>query len=389
MNVTSNISIYDPLTKKMKSLLLPNNLVNIYCCGPTVYDDLHIGHMRTYTSLDMIIRSLNYMGYQTYYVRNFTDIDDKIIAKSKKTNTHYQDVAYQYIINAQRDFREMGLLKANSEPTVTENLEVIIKMIEKLIAQGNAYQVMGDVYFDISSYDSYGILSKRSLDLSLKSNSSKRNPNDFVLWKEVTNDDPSFDSPFGFGRPGWHISCSAMINSSFNSNIVDIHAGGLDLIFPHHENELAQSTCYHGFNPIRNWLHFGSLTVKAVKMSKSLDNHLTFNDFLQQYNANDLRLFAACHHYRQDVDFTLAKMDSLKSGFTKLVKSLKLVDSLEPKPTNPLILHNYHNAISNNFNFPQIIGLLFNQKSAINTDISVAETALFILTNLGFNFNPL
>ncbi|MEE8323549.1 MAG: cysteine--tRNA ligase [Candidatus Bathyarchaeia archaeon] len=297
--------------------------VGIYVCGPTVYDLPHIGHARTLVIFDMIARYLMYRGYQINYIVNITDIDDKIIMRAQESSEIPSDVARKFERIFLEDMKTLNNTLVDVYPRVTDNIPEIIKIILGLIEKGYAYQIDDDVYFDVTKSSGLGKLSNQSLEnvwagARVKVDERKRNPADFALWKSSKKDEPFWESPFGKGRPGWHIECSA-ISMKYLGEQFDIHGGGRDLIFPHHENEIAQSEAFTGRIPVvRYWLHTGFLTIDGVKMSKSLGNFITVRNLLKKYNVNAFRLFIISTHYRSPIDYS-------EKGLKQSSKSLKRV----------------------------------------------------------------
>ena len=297
--------------------------VGIYVCGPTVYDLPHIGHARTLVIFDMIARYLTYRGYQINYIVNITDIDDKIITRAQESSEIPSDLARKFERIFLEDMKTLNNTLVDVYPRVTDNIPEIIKIILGLIEKGYAYQIDDDVYFDVTKSSGLGKLSNQSLEnvwagARVKIDERKRNPADFALWKSSKKDEPFWESPFGKGRPGWHIECSA-ISMKYLGEQFDIHGGGRDLIFPHHENEIAQSEAYTGRIPVvRYWLHTGFLTIDGVKMSKSLGNFITVRNLLKKYNVNAFRLFIISTHYRSPIDYS-------EKGLKQSSKSLKRI----------------------------------------------------------------
>ncbi len=297
--------------------------VGIYVCGPTVYDLPHIGHARTLVIFDMIARYLKYRGYQINYIVNITDIDDKIITRAQESSEIPSDLARKFERIFLEDMKTLNNTLVDVYPRVTDNISEIIKIILGLIEKGYAYQIDDDVYFDVTKSSGLGKLSNQSLEnvwagARVKVDERKRNPADFALWKSSKKDEPFWESPFGKGRPGWHIECSA-ISMKYLGEQFDIHGGGRDLIFPHHENEIAQSEAFTGRIPVvRYWLHTGFLTIDGVKMSKSLGNFITVRNLLKKYNVNAFRLFIISTHYRSPIDYS-------EKGLKQSSKSLKRI----------------------------------------------------------------
>jgi len=302
--------IYNTLTRRLEEFEPRNEgEVKIYVCGPTVYDHSHIGHARTWIAFDMIVRYLRHKGYKVRYLVNITDIDDKIIRRANEIGEDPARLAEKFEKEFHEDIGVLGLLEADNYPRVTEHIPDIIEMIRVLISKGFAYEVEGDVYFDVTRVPDYGKLSNQSLEdlqagARVEVDEKKRNPADFALWKRAKAAEPSWPSPWGKGRPGWHIECSAM-SSKYLGDEIDIHGGGRDLIFPHHENEIAQSEAYSGRKPfVKYWMHTGFLTINGEKMSKSLGNFITIRDLLKTVDPEAVKLLFLTTHYRSPIDYT-------------------------------------------------------------------------------------
>jgi len=309
------IYIYNSLTRKKEELLpLSSGRLKIYTCGVTVYDECHIGHARSLYVFEVIRRYLKHRGFKVKFVRNITDIDDKIINRSKELKIGWKELAKKYIVRYYQDLLALGIQKADYEPRATENIPSMIKFIANLIAKGYAYATQTGVYFRVRNFTEYGKLSGQSIDQMLtgtrkEPDETKDDPLDFALWKISRPGEPSWRSPWGPGRPGWHIECSVMSSRFLKTETLDIHAGGRDLIFPHHENELAQSEAASGKPFARYWLHHGLLTINGQKMAKSLGNFITIQDFLRQYRDGDLlKLFFLGTHYAHPVDYNEDKL---------------------------------------------------------------------------------
>jgi cysteinyl-tRNA synthetase len=329
-----DLFIYNTIKRKKERFEpLRAGRVQIYVCGPTVYDSCHIGHARSVVVFDVIVRYLKVCGYEVNYVRNFTDVDDKIINRAIELGVTPKSLADQYIKEFYTDMDALNVERANFEPKVTDHIGDIITVIEQLIEKGFAYHVDGDVYFSVTSFNGYGKLSNRSLaDMEAGArvdiDERKKNPFDFVLWKSSKPKEPFWESPWGKGRPGWHIECSAM-SSKFLGETFDIHGGGKDLIFPHHENEIAQSEAAHGKEFARYWIHNGFVNIDQEKMSKSLGNFLMIKDVIQQYHPEAVRLFLLSKQYRKPIDFNQATI--LESNLA-LDRIYALLDRIEKIP---------------------------------------------------------
>ena len=317
------MKLYNTLTRKKEDFVpIHENQVRMYCCGPTVYNYFHIGNARPFIIFDAFRRYLEYKGYHVTYVQNFTDIDDKMIQRANEEDTTVAELGKRFIEEYFKDADGLGIKRATIHPKATEHIGEIMEFIERLIEKGLAYEVDGDVYFDTSAYEDYGKLSKQNLDdleagARVDLDDKKRNPMDFALWKAQKPKEPAWDSPWGKGRPGWHIECSAMA-TKYLGETIDIHAGGQDLTFPHHENEIAQSEGLTG-KPFANyWIHNGYINVNNRKMSKSLGNFFTIRDISREYDLEIVRLFMLSAHYRNPVNFSHELLDQAKSALERL-----------------------------------------------------------------------
>ena len=328
-----SIQIYNTRTGDKTELKpLEDSHVKMYVCGITAYDYCHIGHARSALAFDMIYRYLLYRGYKVTYVRNFTDIDDKIINRANEQGTSTEELSERFIRMFHEDMAQLGVASPTIEPKATEHVQEIIGMIQGLIDKEMAYQVDGDVYYAVDTFKDYGILSKRSLDdmqagARIEVNERKRNPMDFALWKSSKEGEPTWDSPWGPGRPGWHIECSAM-SKKYLGDSFDIHGGGKDLIFPHHENEIAQSMGATGSPFVNIWVHHGFVTIKDEKMSKSLGNFLTIRDVLERFSPEGLRLFVFSTHYRSPLNYSEEAIQDAETGLERLYECLAEITRL-------------------------------------------------------------
>ncbi|OAG26693.1 cysteine--tRNA ligase [Thermodesulfatator autotrophicus] len=328
------IKFQNTLTRK-KELFKPLSppKVTMYACGVTAYDESHLGHARAAVVFDVLFRFLRYVGFEVVYVRNYTDIDDKIIKRAHEVGVSPKELAERYIKSYDEDMRALKVLKPTYEPRATEHIPQIIALIERLIEKGFAYVVDGDVYFSVEKFPEYGKLSGRNLE-ELKAGAriavsdKKRHPLDFALWKVEKPGEPSWESPWGRGRPGWHIECSAMA-MHYLGETIDIHGGGLDLIFPHHENEIAQSEAATGKPFVRYWLHNGMVTVGREKMSKSLGNFVTIKQMLSRHHPEALRLFLLSMHYRSPLDYTEKVVGDHEKALEGFYETLFLIEKLE------------------------------------------------------------
>jgi cysteinyl-tRNA synthetase len=325
------LRIYNSQTRQKENFVpLDPPRVGIYVCGVTVYDSCHIGHARSMIVFDVIVRFLRSQGYAVTYVRNFTDIDDKIIARSNQEGVRAEELAEKYIEEFGEDMEVLGVLSPEVEPRATRHIPEIIALVRKLIDQGTAYAVDGDVFFAVEHFKPYGLLSGRNLEemqagARIEVDPRKRHPMDFALWKAGKQGEPAWESPWGPGRPGWHIECSAM-SSSYLGETFDIHGGGQDLIFPHHENEQAQSMAASGRPLARYWVHNGFVTIRGEKMSKSLGNFLTIRELVARFHPEAVRLFLLSRHYRTPLDYS---EEALQEAQNHLHRLYQLVKDLE------------------------------------------------------------
>ncbi len=324
------LRIYNTLNKKKEVFEpLEPGVVRIYVCGPTVYDSCHIGHARSVVTFDVIVRYFKTKGFDVIYVRNFTDIDDKIINRAQELSTDPKILSEKYINEFYEDMDALNAQRATIEPRATEHIEQIISIIETLVEKKFAYQVNGDIYFSVESFDGYGKLSGRKLEdmeagARVEIDERKKNPLDFSLWKSAKPGEPTWASPWGMGRPGWHIECSAM-SMKYLGMTFDIHGGGKDLIFPHHENEIAQSEAISG-NPLtRYWIHHGFVNINQEKMSKSLKNILLVKDVLKKYHPDVIRYFLLSSHYRSPIDYSENALVEASGNITKFYKLLERI----------------------------------------------------------------
>lgn len=317
------MKLYNTLTREKDELkTIEEGKVKIYSCGPTVYNFIHIGNARPICVFDTLRRYLTFKGYEVEFVQNFTDVEDKIIRKANEEGVLPTEISERYIAEYLTDARGLNVLDADSQPKVTENMDEIIAFIKTLVDKGFAYEAQGDIYFRTAKFDEYGKLSHMPLEeleagARIDVNSIKENPVDFALWKSAKESEPSWKSPWGNGRPGWHIECSAMVKKYLGETI-DIHCGGQDLIFPHHENEIAQSECANGAHFANYWLHNGYINVDNKKMSKSLNNFFTTRDVAQKYGYEPIRLLMVQAHYRSQINYTVEVLESCVSSLERL-----------------------------------------------------------------------
>jgi len=328
-----SLRVYNTLTGEKETFVpLTPGKAGMYVCGVTVYDYCHIGHARANVVFDVIFRYLKYAGYDVTYVRNYTDIDDKIINRANQEGVDYRTIADRYIQAFDEDMDRLGLAKPTVEPKATDHIDGIIAIIKTLIDKGHAYASEGDVYYAVETFPQYLKLSGRNLEEMLAGarveiGEKKRNPMDFALWKGSKPGEPFWESPWGQGRPGWHIECSAM-SEEFLGKTFDFHGGGKDLVFPHHENEIAQSEAANGCQFVRYWLHNGFVNINSEKMSKSLGNFFTIRTVLEKYDPETLRFFILSAHYRSPIDFSDQNLDDAQSGLERIYACLAAVDEI-------------------------------------------------------------
>ena len=349
-------------SRKEKFKPLKKGKINMYVCGMTIYDYCHIGHARTFFSFDVMVNFFKYLNYEVNYVRNITDIDDKIIQKAKEEEVPFSLITDKFIKAMNDDFKALNIQPPSIEPKVSEHIEDILEMIENLESNNFAYSdENSDVYFDIEKFPDYGKLSNRvqeDLDSGsrVEIDKNKKNPNDFVLWKK-TSEEPTWDSKWGRGRPGWHIECSAMSNKYLGNNF-DIHGGGLDLKFPHHENEIAQSECANDSDFANYWIHVAPLNVDGKKMSKSLGNYLTIRDLLNDYHPEVLKTFFLLTHYRKPINFTASSINEAKNILDKLYESLKDAKKFDSSKVDRKKIESFKEALEDDFNTSKALKIL-------------------------------
>ena len=380
-----SLRIYNTLSGKVEEFVPINPpKVLIYTCGVTVYDESHVGHGRSLIVFDVFRRFLEHLGYQVKFVRNFTDVDDKIINRAKQECTDFMTIADRYIAKYYIDMENIRVRPADVEPRVTEHIQEIIDVIQKLVEKGYAYVVDGDVYFSVKKFKDYGKLSKRDVEeliagARIEPSEKKKDPLDFALWKAAKAGEPAWDSPWGKGRPGWHTECVAMIFKHLGETI-DIHGGGLDLVFPHHENEIAQAEAITGKPFARYWMHNGLVTVSGQKMSKSLGNYVTLREVYTKYHPDVLRLLVLFTHYRSPLDFSWEKMEETLKAYERLkgaiedIELLRKLELVEDKEggTHPLYSYvkefeeNFYASLSDDFNTPEALAQVYKLVSELN-----------------------
>ena len=360
--------------KELFEPLLPGK-VRMYVCGPTVYDSCHIGHARSVVVFDVIVRYLKAKDFDVTYVRNFTDVDDKIIDRANQLGITSEEIAERFIKEFYDDMDALNVERATIEPKATEHINQIIQFIEKLMEAGIAYQTNGDVYYSVEKFDTYGKLSGRKLEdmeagARVDVDERKRNPFDFALWKSSKSGEPAWESPWGMGRPGWHIECSAM-SHQYLGETFDIHGGGRDLTFPHHENEIAQSESAFKKPFVKYWIHNGFVNINQEKMSKSLGNFLMIKDMIKMYHPEVVRLFLLSKHYRSPIDFSDVVMDEAASGLDKIYSLLDrvedkigLITSQDAEPGD--CWEAFCEAMDDDFNSARATGIIFDTVRNIN-----------------------
>ncbi len=381
------IRIFNSLSKKKEEFVpLEGKTIRMYVCGVTVYDRCHIGHARSLYVFEVMRRYLTYRGYDVRFVRNITDVDDKIIHKAQETGKSFEDVVRENIDAYTADLKSLGIPPATIEPQATQNIPEMIKDIESLIQRGFAYAVDGDVYYQVRQFKGYGKLSGQTMDkmrdaVRIDLSEKKHDPLDFALWKKSKEGEPWWESPWGRGRPGWHIECSCMSLRHLDCETLDIHAGGRDLIFPHHENEIAQAEPLTGKPFARYWIHHGLLTINGQKMAKSLGNCITVPQALQQYSLDQWKMFFLSSHYASPMDFTEGKLSEARKAlerfdilFWKAYQMLETKRSVGSLEAEFVTRHRneFIKAMDDDFNTPMALGSLFNLINDTNKFIDTA-----------------
>ena len=401
------LHIYDSVKKeKIEFNSIIPNVAKIYVCGPTVYDDSHLGHARSAIAFDLLHRVLKANDYEVIMTKNFTDIDDKIIKKMHETSKPLEEITTTYINTYKSDMNALNILPNSIEPKATENLESMKVMISNLMQKDIAYKTSDSVYFDTSKDNSYGTLSHKISDENsqarVETNNEKRNPSDFALWKFAKSNDVSFEAPFGLGRPGWHIECSAMIekhlaykNEEFQ---IDIHGGGADLLFPHHENEAAQTRCSSGQNLAKYWMHNGFVNIDGEKMSKSLGNSFFLKDVLKSYSGEVIRFYLMSAHYRANFNFNEEDLIASKKRLDKFYRLKKRVYDIEPSQVNKKFSEEIFIALNDDMNTSKAFSIIDEMIGNSNDKLDVnpkdknlkkelVANILFINDILGIGFN--
>lgn len=374
MNEIANmLHIYNSLTRKKETFVpIQPGKIGMYVCGNTVYDYCHLGHARSMVNFDIFVRFLRYSGYEVTYVRNITDIDDKIIQRANEREVSIQALTEQYIQAQNEDCQALGIEKPDFEPKATEHITSIINLIEKLIETGHAYVADNqDVYFHVDSFKEYGKLSHKDIEGLLAGArvdlvKEKNSPLDFVLWKSAKPHEPHWPSPWGPGRPGWHIECSAMAMEQLGEKF-DIHGGGLDLQFPHHENEIAQSEAASGKTFANYWLHVGMLQVNNEKMAKSVGNFFTIRDILNTHQPEVLRYFLISSHYRSPLNYSEDNIINASKALTRLYQSLKNLPAVD-HALDQTWIDQFNQAMNDDFNTPVALSVLFDLSRTLNRE---------------------
>lgn len=402
--------IYNTMSRQKEEFVpIEAGKVKMYSCGPTVYDYFHIGNARPFIIFDTLRRYLEYRGYEVTFVQNFTDIDDKMINRANREGITVKELGEQFIAEYFKDAEALGIKRATIHPKATENIDAIIDVVKRLEEKGYAYCVDGNVYFRTKKFEGYGKLSHQPLDelcagARIDINEGKEDPMDFALWKAQKEGEPAWESPWGMGRPGWHIECSAMVNK-FLGNTIDIHSGGKDLIFPHHENEIAQSECANGCEFAHYWMHNGYINIDNRKMSKSLGNFFTIRDITEKYEPQVIRFFMLSAHYRSPVNFSDALMAQAQAAMERVyncIENLEFLEkSAEKRDANgeeKILLEElekakkrFLDAMDDDLNTADAISAIFDIVSAANKHISqdggnslaVIEAALSEIKELG------
>ena len=397
------IRVYNTMNKKIEELIpLKENEISMYVCGPTVYNYIHIGNARPAIFFDTVRRYFEYRGYKVTYVQNFTDVDDKMIARANQEGVSLKEIAHKYINAYFEDTKKVNLKEEGMiRPRATEHIGDMIKIIKNLIDNGYAYEADGDVYFEVEKdKDDYGCLSGQNIEnlkagARIEVNDIKHSPVDFALWKKAKEGEPSWDSPWGKGRPGWHIECSAM-SSRYLGDTFDIHGGGQDLIFPHHENEIAQSRCSSHGEYARYWMHNGYINVNGEKMSKSLGNFFLLREVLEHYEGRVIRFFVLSSHYRKPIDFSDAELTQSKAGLERIDNAvLRIKEKLSEKASEDgddlkglaAYLEETKNkfiaAMDEDFNTAQGLGAIFELVKEVNKYVDTEKVSEEGMKNLG------
>ncbi|MDX9702736.1 MAG: cysteine--tRNA ligase [Candidatus Auribacterota bacterium] len=389
----SILTIHNTLTNKKEPFeSLQQGKVGMYVCGVTVYDRCHLGHARAVVFFDVVYRYLKSLGYDVTFVRNFTDIDDKIIKRANEEGIFWKDLTEKYITKFHKDFSRLNILSPTFEPKATDHIQDIIDAVAKLIDNGFAYVVDGDVYFRVRKFEKYGSLSGRSVDelqsgARIDVNEQKEDPLDFAVWKSSKDGEPYWDSPWGHGRPGWHIECSVM-SQKYLGKIFDIHGGGHDLIFPHHENEIAQSEALSGNQFVKYWIHNGFVTINKEKMSKSTGNFFALDDIFEHYEPRVLRLFLISRHYKVPLDYSTDLLDEAKQSWARVENSVGIIEDafmqkqLDSDELDQFAFCQFMDAMNDDFNTSQALAVVFDLITAMNQSVMSNKIDIELKTKL-------
>ena len=379
------IRFYNSLTNQKEDFVpIRSGEVGMYVCGMTVYDNCHLGHARAMMAFDILVRYLRNQGYKVNFVRNITDVDDNIIERALQKKESIDDLTRRTISSMHKDFLKLGLEIPDIEPRATEHIEGMIKMIEELIEKGHAYHSNGgDVFFEVRTFPEYGKLSNKNIDdlnpgSRIAEDASKKDPLDFVLWKSAKEGEPFWDSPWGAGRPGWHIECSVMSFENLGQHF-DIHGGGPDLLFPHHENEIAQSECALGNKFANYWMHSGLLKIDGEKMSKSLGNFAMLKDLFDSYHPEVLRYYLISSHYRSSLNFDNDSLDQARSALTRLYQAISSI-KIDSANVDQDAVDNFHAAMHDDLNTPEALSILFKLTKQINSSSDSEEQMKYAAT---------
>ena len=379
------IKFYNSLTNQKEDFVpICEGEVGVYVCGMTVYDSCHLGHARAMMAFDILVRYLRYQNYKVNFIRNITDIDDKIIERANENKETIDALTDRTIASMQEDFSKLGLEIPKNEPRATDHIEGMIRMISTLIDKGHAYQSEGgDVFFAVRTFPEYGKLSNKNIDdlnpgSRIKEDGSKKDPLDFVLWKSAKPNEPSWDSPWGLGRPGWHIECSVMSLENLGKHF-DIHGGGPDLLFPHHENEIAQSECASEDKFANYWMHSGLLKIDGEKMSKSLGNFAMLKDLFASYHPEVIRYYLISSHYRSSLNFDSDSLDHARSALTRLYQALSLASSEESDLHNESV-REFKDSMNDDLNTPEALSILFRLAKSINSSQDIQDQSMYAST---------
>ncbi len=378
-----SLNIYNTQSrKKEKFIPLKEGEVKMYVCGVTVYDQCHVGHARALITFDLVLRYLRFLGYKVTFVRNFTDIDDKIIQRAQQEGTQPQTIAERYIEEFHRDSAALGLVRPDHEPRATDHVPEMIDLISLLEEKGLAYPVDGDVFFSVDRFGPYGKLSGRKLEdlqagVRVEVDKRKKHPMDFALWKQSKKGEPSWKSPWGHGRPGWHIECSAM-SVKYLGQPFDIHGGGADLIFPHHENEIAQSEGVCDLPFARYWIHNGFVNINQEKMSKSLGNTYSIQEVLDHFDGAALRHYILSSHYRSPLDFSHQGLEEAEKGVERIYETVDRINQADltngSEEQGARLLDEFRKEMDDDFNTPRALALMFEEVRSLNRLLDKGET---------------